>query len=59
MANVSPVKLPKWLQVRVDDGFLSTLDDLASQERPQMSRSDYVRKLVYDAQKRQDRKGAK
>ena len=35
---------------------MSILDRLANAERPVMSRSDYVRKLVYDAERKEKRK---
>ena len=38
--------------MRADEAFLKDLDDLRAQERPLLSRADYVRKLVADAKMR-------
>ena len=54
MANAP--KYDKWLQVRADQELLDILDDIGKGERPVMSRSDVVRKLVYE-QDRKRRKG--
>lgn len=41
-----------------DEGadFLAALDELREDERPVLSRTDMVKKLVFDAQKRRRRK---
>lgn len=48
MPNVATVKHSKWLQVRSEPELLDMLDEMAAAERPPVSRSDMVRKLVYE-----------
>ena len=55
MTNVSPKQLGKWLQVRSDDEFLARVDRLAAESVPPLSRSNLIRKLVIEA----DRKARK
>ena len=57
MPNVSPKQLTKWLQVRADAAFLETIDRLRADNAPPLSRSDFVRKLVIEADRK--RKPAK
>lgn len=45
----------KWLQVRSDDEFLDLVDRLAAESVPPLSRSNLIRKLVIEA----DRKARK
>jgi len=49
MANVSPKKFVKPFTMRADDQFFADLDDLRADERPLLTRSDFIRKLVTDA----------
>ena len=49
MANVSPKKFAKPFTMRADDQFFADLDDLRAAERPLLTRSDFIRKLVADA----------
>ena len=49
MANVSPKKFVKPFTMRADDQFFADLDDLRAAERPLLTRSDFIRKLVADA----------
>ena len=61
MANVNPVKYNRPFMMRVDDDFLAKLDDLRVAERPVKSRSDYIRKLVEEAEppQRGDKRAAR
>jgi hypothetical protein len=43
--------------MRVDEDFLSALDDLRAAERPLLARADYVRKLVADTLAARKKKG--
>jgi hypothetical protein len=56
MANVSPKRLTKWLQVRSDDDMLAVLDELRADIKPEPTRSDLVRRLIYEAHKRAERR---
>lgn len=56
MANVAPKRLTKWLQVRSDDDLLEVLDRLCAAQKPVPNRSDMVRKLIYDEEKRLERR---
>jgi len=56
MTNVSPKQFDKWLQVRADDEFLAVVDRLAAESVPPLSRSNLIRKLVIEAD-RKSRKG--
>jgi hypothetical protein len=51
VGNTAPIKFSGHFHMRIDDEFLSDLDDLRAQERPLLSRADYLRKLVADAKK--------
>lgn len=46
------------MRTDTDEGveFLAALDELRESERPQLSRTDMVKKLVFEAQKRRARK---
>lgn len=50
----------KLFSMRTDNSegaeFLEALDELREAERPQLSRTDMVKKLVFEAQKRKARK---
>jgi hypothetical protein len=48
--------LTKWLQVRADDAFLETIDRLRADNVPPLSRSDYIRKLLIEADRKAKRK---
>ena len=50
MANKYPLKYDKPFTIRVDEAFFEKLDELRVSERPPKTRSDYVRKLVEDAE---------
>jgi hypothetical protein len=52
MPNVSPVKYATAFTMRADDEFLSALDEIRKAERPEMSRADMLRRLVYDQQRK-------
>jgi len=52
MPNPKPIRHSKWLQVRAEPELLELLDELAEAERPRLSRSDMVRKLIYEAAER-------
>lgn len=56
MANVAPKRLTKWLQVRADDDMLEVLDELRATMKPEPTRSDLVRRLIYEAHKRAERR---
>ncbi len=51
MPNTSPLKYKIGFHMRIDEEFLSDLDDLRAQERPLLSRAEYVRKMVAEAKK--------
>lgn len=55
MTNVSPKQLGKWLQVRSDDEFLAVVDRLAAESVPPLSRSNLIRKLVIEADRKAKR----
>lgn len=48
MPNVKPVTLPKSMTIRVDDEFVSALDELRSLLRPVPTKSDAIRIAVLD-----------
>lgn len=52
MANVSPKRFVKWLQIRADDELIQALDEIRLASDPTPSRSDVVRKLIHDRRKR-------
>lgn len=56
MANTAPKQFDKWLQIRSDDSFLSVVDRLAADSVPPLNRSNLIRKLVIEAD-RKTRKG--
>lgn len=53
MANTRPKTQTKALNMKVDDEFLESLERVRHQQKPALSKSDCVRKLVFEA----DRKG--
>ena len=55
MTNVSTKQLGKWLQVRSDDEFLDLVDRLAAESVPPLSRSNLIRKLVIEADRKAKR----
>lgn len=55
MANSKPKMLGTNFTMRADEAFLADIDDLRASERPLLSRSDYLRKLVADAKAARDR----
>jgi hypothetical protein len=56
MGNVSPVRYSKWLQIRADDDLLEALDRIRTASKPELTRADMVRRLVYDEEKRLERR---
>jgi len=56
MGNVSPIRYTKWLQIRADDELLEALDRIRTATKPEMTRADMVRRLVYDEEKRLGRR---
>lgn len=52
----APMTRQKLFSMRMDndegDEFLAALDELRNLERPQLTRTDMVKKLVFDAHKR-------
>lgn len=52
MTNVTPIKFTSNFNMRVDPDFLDDLDELRLSERPQLSRSDMLRKLVHDSKRK-------
>jgi hypothetical protein len=56
MANVSPVRYDKTLQIRTDAEMCEVLDRIRRSSKPELSRSDMIRKLVYDEEKRMERR---
>ncbi len=59
MANANPVKYDRPFMMRVDEAFLAKLDDLRVAERPVKSRSDFIRKLVEEAEMSGDKRAAR
>ena len=51
MGNTAPIKFSGHFHMRIDDEFLQDLDDLRAQERPLLTRADFLRKMVADAKK--------
>lgn len=49
MANMKPVKFSASFTMRADEEFFADLDDMRVQERPVLSRAEYLRKLVREA----------
>lgn len=56
MGNVSPKRYQKWLQVRADDELLAEIDRIRASMKPEPTRADLIRKLVYDEGKRLERR---
>jgi len=56
MPNVSPTKYVSSFTMRVDEEFERALDALRLAEKPPMSRSDYLRRLVFEEEKRAQRR---
>lgn len=55
MSNTTPVRYDKNLVIRVDQEFLDALDRIRMQEKPELTRADAIRRLVFQA----DRKRSK
>lgn len=56
MGNVSPKRYQKWLQIRADDELIEAIDRIRAAMKPEPTRADLVRKLVYDEEKRMERR---
>jgi hypothetical protein len=52
MGNTSPVRYDKTLTIRVDQRFIDALDRVRRQEDPEQSRTDAIRRLVFQADRR-------
>ena len=52
MANISPVRYTTAFQMRADVEFIDALDELRLAEKPEMSRADMLRRLVYEETQR-------
>lgn len=59
MANSNPVKYDKPLTIRVDQEFLDAADELRAAERPVISRSEMIRKALFEARARQKKARAR
>lgn len=53
MSNTSQIKYDKNLVIRVDQEFLDALDRVCEQEKPPLTRADAVRRLVFQADRKQ------
>lgn len=56
MANTRPVRYDKSLMIKVDEELLDALDRVRKREKPELTRSDAVRRMIYDADKRARKK---
>ena len=52
MANTSQIRYDQRFNMKVDQLFFDVLDKIRKREIPEMSRSDMVRKLVLEAEKK-------
>jgi hypothetical protein len=44
-----------WLQIRASEDILARLDRVRALELPPMTRSDYIRKMILEADRKADR----
>jgi hypothetical protein len=56
MANTNPKKYVTAFHMRVDREFIDALDEVRNAERPILSRADYVRRLVFEALTKKQRR---
>ncbi len=55
LPNISPVRYDRAMTMKVDHEFTEALDRVRSREKPALTRSDCIRRLVFEA----DRKARK
>jgi hypothetical protein len=53
MSNTAQIKYDKNLVIRVDQEFLDALDRVREQEKPPLTRADAIRRLVFQADRKQ------
>jgi hypothetical protein len=56
MPNVKPIKYATAMTIRIDGEFIEALDELRALLRPVPSKSDAIRRAVFEMLKRERRK---